>query len=570
MDRDVKRVKLTIENAGNVERRGWPITQGVPFAEGELRRGTPVRIVDPEAGALPTQSTCLATWDKSLEYVKWLLVDFQIDLAPGETREVFLEYGDEVEVPEPPEPVRVSEDRRRILIDTGALRLEVRRGDPDFLAGCYVKTPAGWRNVLRGAPGPYLYMIDKNGTVYDSYRAAPAPRITVEDHGPLRASICVKGYHASASGIHLCPYTLRIHLYAGKSDLRLFHTFVFDQNPDVLEFSEVGMCFPLDLGDGVRMAFGGEGSAHSVKGCNRAGFLQSSDIAYEVTRDGKPFAKGEKTRGWASLCGSNASAVVALRDFWQQYPKGYELTEDSMYIQFWPASYGQPLVFWTPWKEEAVRFDGYYGDPVVTAASRDEETVRKILEKYPTAPLNLKSFAPKTTDDILWIESMVEKYAPNRPASHNDTGTEDGTGAAKTHEFFVHLQSEPIGDEEAEAFALRVQNPVIAPADPAYMCSTRAARALHGGCDPRFSEIDALMDGIVDRIAIEPMHRSRLWGFWRFGNMCCSHGTGPGLAYIAHYHTDPVRGMRHVGPYNNEADDPCWGLWTQFLRTGKA
>ena len=375
----------------------------------------------------------------------------------------------------------------------------------------------------------------------------------------MRAAVCIKGFHASASGLYLCPYTLRIHAYAGKNDLRLCHTFVFDQNPDVLEFSEVGMSIPLALGDDRRMSFGGQDKAHWAKRWKHAEYLQSSDISYQVTRDGELFGEGEKTRGWTTLCGSQASAFVAIRDFWQQYPKGYELTADGIDVQFWPASYGEPLVFSTPWKETAVRFNG----------TRDEATVKRILEENPTEPLNLKSFAAETTDDILWIESMVDKYAPERPASHNDTGTQDGVGAAKTHELLLRFKAEPIGDEEAEELGVCVQEPVIAPAEPAYMWRTRAARDLFGGIDPRFSEVDNLLDGIVERIAIEPMQRSRLWGFWRFGNMCCSHTTGSGLAYEAHYHTDPVEGMRHVGPYNNEADDPCWGVWTQFLRTGK-
>ena len=562
------RIKLTIENAGDVERKAWPITQGVPFAEGELERGAPVRVVDSDGQDLPTQSTCLATWSKNLKHVKWLLVDFQCDLAAGQTKEVFLEYGNGVESPNPIHPVTLTRQGRQIRFDTGVLRLEIRTGTPDFLAGCFVKTADGWRDVFRGRSGPYLYITSTSGEIYDSYTAAPIPNITVEDEGPLRSSVCVKGYHASSSGLHLCPYTLRIHVYAGKSDLRLFHTFVFDQNPDMLEFSQVGMNFPLDLGDDLRMAFGGEDKAHFAKRWEHAQFLQSSDIAYQVMRDDEPFGSGEKTQGWATLCGSETSAFVAVRDFWQQYPKGYELTPDGINVQFWPKSSGQPLIFSTPWKERAARFDGYYGGPEARAVSRDETTVKQILEENPTAPINLKSFDVKDIDDVLWVESMVDKYAPDRPASHNDTGVEDGTGAAKTHQFLMRFSSDPISDEEAEELGICVQEPVIAPAEPGYMCSTRAARDLFGGPDSRFTEIDNLLDGIVERVAIEPMYLGRQWGFWRFGNMCCSHTAGAGLAYIAHYHTDPIKGLRHVGPYNNEADDPCWGVWTQFMRTG--
>src|SRR6266508_3406935 len=78
----VKRVRLTVENAANVARKAWPVTQGVPFADRELERGAPVRIVESDGRVLPTQAIYLATWNPDLKYVKWLLVDFQCDLAP--------------------------------------------------------------------------------------------------------------------------------------------------------------------------------------------------------------------------------------------------------------------------------------------------------------------------------------------------------------------------------------------------------------------------------------------------------------------------------------------------------
>ena len=580
MSEDTKRIKLIVENAGGVDRIAWPITQGVPFADENLEKGAPVRIVDGDGRTLPTQSTCLATWNRDLKYVKWLLVDFQADLKADTTETLFLEYGPGVEEATPEQGVTISQDDNRLRVDTGAIRLDFRRASGfrrsipsiqatrDFLSGCWIKTEEGWHDVFQGKPGPYLYMVDVTGKIYDSCTTAPPPRVTVEDAGPMRVSVCVKGHHASSDGVRLCPYTLRIHAYAGKSDLRFFHTFVFDQNPEEVAFSEVGMFFPLDIGDDLRMAFGGQEKAHWATRWEHGQFFQSSDLSYHVSRDQEPYGEGEKTRGWASLCGSKASAFVAIRDFWQQYPKGYELTPEGIDIQLWPGAYDEPLVFSTPWQECEVFFSGQFGDLAATCRTRDEAAVKQLIEANPTAPLNLKSFDVHNLDDVRWVEEMVEKYAPDRTASHNDTGLNDGSGAGKTHEFVVRFSPEPIDDTEAETLGICVQEPVIAPADPAYMYGTHAARDVFGGPDPRFEELDTLMDGVTERVAIEPMHLGRAWGFWRFGNMCCSHSASPGLAWLLHYHTDPVKGLRYVGHYNNEADNPCWGLWTQFLRTG--
>ena len=207
-----KRIKLTIENPGGVDRKAWPITQGVPFADRDLERGSPVRAVGPDGEALPTQSTCLATWNRDLKYVKWLLVDFQCDLGVDETREVYLEYGEGVESPGSVQEVSVEDSEEGVTIDTGALRLSVRKGSPDFLARCELRTEDGGRDVLRGNPGPYLYMRNRSGEVYDSVTASPEPRVVVEDWGPVRGICkhqgvsCDTGWYLSLSvhGSHPC------------------------------------------------------------------------------------------------------------------------------------------------------------------------------------------------------------------------------------------------------------------------------------------------------------------------------------------------------------------------------
>ncbi len=101
MSEDMKRIKLCVEGPEGIERRAWPVTQGVPFADGELERGAPVRVVSETGQTIPTQSLCLTTWRDDLRFVKWLLVDFQIDLPEGGAQDVYIEYGPRVAAAEP-------------------------------------------------------------------------------------------------------------------------------------------------------------------------------------------------------------------------------------------------------------------------------------------------------------------------------------------------------------------------------------------------------------------------------------------------------------------------------------
>ena len=46
-----KKIKLRVVGGDGVTYKDWPVTFGIPFADGELKRGDPVRIVDEEGNA---------------------------------------------------------------------------------------------------------------------------------------------------------------------------------------------------------------------------------------------------------------------------------------------------------------------------------------------------------------------------------------------------------------------------------------------------------------------------------------------------------------------------------------
>lgn len=557
-----KRIRLTLEEPGGIERTAWPVTQGIPFAVGELRRGDPVRVVTESGDVLASQAQCLATWRADLEDVKWLLVDFQAGLPAGAARSIFLEYGPATEAVPAAQQIRVEQTERHIDIDTGPLRVRLRKGDPDFFASCCVRAGDEFREALRGRPGPYLYMTDQNGVHYDSCEAAPAPTVEIEEDGPIRASVRISGFHASDDGRRFCPYVLRLHFFAGRADIRCCHTFVFDQDPERLELSEVGMCFPVRLGDNPRVAFGGESTTHWADSFTAAELVQTSDLEYEVTRDDAPFGSGERTSGWGSLSGAELSVAVVVRDLWKEYPKGISADPDGVVdVQIWPLACGETLKFSTPFKETAARFGG----------TRDEEEFRRIIEENPTAPLNLKSLAATNPEDLLWVEEMVARYAPDRPASYNDTGTEDGMGAARTTEFLLSFAESPISDEEAERLAVCVQEPLIAPPEPAYACATDAMRPMAPIDPERFAEAEAGLADLFDRIVVEPRRALRAYGMIDYGDLICSHSGSPAALWeMVKDGPDVIERMKYCSrAYNNESNDQLNAMWGFFTHSGE-
>jgi len=584
-----KRIRLRLSGERKTQYRAYPVTVGVPFADGDLEEGTPVCIIDESGTPLPTQTQTLATWNKDLKFVKWLLIDTQADLDKGEEKVIFLEYPAAVPSPQPKQPISVETTGDYITVDTGVMRLVLRRAFPlwkqpnlpDVFAACFVKGDDGWRDVFRGNPGPYLHMKDQFGNVYDSCSGGPAPRIVVEEAGPLRACIRIEGYHALVDqGLRFCPYILRIHLFAGKSDMRVLHTFVYDQEPHEVELAAIGMKFPFDLGLELKAAVGGESaltqegsaggsseltdrSVHWATNWQEMRLLQTDDRHYEVELDGECFGSGEKAMGWASLSGNRGGAAVVIRNCWQEYPKGFVLDQDGIDVQIWPEEYGEALSFTTPFEEPALRFVSESG-PI-----RDEAEVQRMLAENPTAPLNLKSFNIRSLEDAKWVEEVIEKHAKGRTMTYNDTGTESGVGAAKTTEIWVRLSSDRIDDQEAVALAQTVQEPLVAVVDPEHTCATRALGHFYPSGDPRFTQVDQDLDDIFQFVVVDPVESCRLYGMMRYGNMVCSHSSAVGWVYLLYRDNDPAKALRYVGPYNNEAVDQIMSVWAHYARTGE-
>ena len=353
--------------------------------------------------------------------------------------------------------------------------------------------------------------------------------------------------------------------------MHVHHTFVFDQDVERIELSEVGVSLPLDLGDGLRMAFGGQDRPHWARRFEEGRILQVSDIEYHVTRDNQPFGSGEKTRGWGSLSGNAGSAVAVIRDAWQEYPKGIRIDKDGIDVQIWPMECGETLKFSTPWKEWPAYFSGAYGDPNARASTRDEVAFRQVIENHPTGGLNLKSTAASTPEELLWVEEMVAKYAPDRPASYNDTGTENGFGAAKSTEFHLRFSPDAIPDESAEALGICVQEFAIAPPDPSYACATRAMRLMAPYDPERFPEEEKRLDDLFEQLIAEPRRVVRTYGMIDYGDLMCSHSASPAAMWFSFKNEpDIVEKMKHCSrSYNNEANDQVNAVWGFFAHTGQ-
>ncbi len=578
-----RRIKLAVLGKKGLDYPdGTPVTFGVPFPDGELRRGHAVRLVDAEGNPLPVQTSCMTTWSNDLKYVKWLLVDTQVSRPQAGESPIFLEYGIGVEEPVlPKEKISLKREGDYYAIDTGKLRARIRcqfppwekPEDSDFFSECRVQEDDGeWRQAFSAGNCPRLYITDTEGRCYDSHVKGIQPLVKIEDSGPMRVSVCIKGYHNLRNGPRLCPYIVRMHFFAGSRDIRIYHTFVFDQNPYQVELSSVGIRFPFDAGGSLRAAIGGDAKVHSADEFERLAILQTDDRSYQVRVNDDESARGKRAGGWASLCGDRASAVVAIPDFWQEYPNGFAIDDGGINAEIWPQDHTEPLCFASP-------FD--VGPRVKLPAidkGLDEETFRDLAEKHPDGTFELKSVNLRKVEDVPWVERMVETYLKDKPKTYSDAhvnigiamNLSGGLGAAKTPQLHLRLSASAIPDGEAEALAAIVQEPLLVSAEPAYICSTGVFGHVLPAGHAAFKQADEDMAFVIRSAVDETVEPCRLYGMMRYGNMPGSHGSAGPLLY-AHYKKKGQleKALRYIGPYNNEANDQIMGAWLNFVHTGR-
>lgn len=318
-------VTLWVAEPAGVARIGWPVTSGVPFAAGALLDPKDLTLWNDEGGAVPLQTDVLTRWPDGS--VRWLLVDFQTDLAAKQRRRFRLRPTIGARVAPVGSTLRVSTDAGRAVIDTGPLRIELSAEHFDLLGAVWLDRNRDGKftpdeRVTRGGG---LFVRDLEGRRYGS-GAAPAEMV-VEESGPLRVCVRVTGRHASTEGA-LFSYIVRLHAYRGQPYVRVFHTFANDAQEAVMTgIKELGVTLKLapEAGANPMAMLGGRPAGES-------GLFQRDENHYTVSgRDA-----GSRAPGWAMETGATAGFALGVREFWQQWPKSIDARDGEVALGLCP------------------------------------------------------------------------------------------------------------------------------------------------------------------------------------------------------------------------------------------
>ncbi len=228
-----EQIDITIKNSV----AGAPITMGIPFAQGTLQSPDHVRLLDQNGNEVPCQTTMVTNWEPLDYSVKWMWVFF----FATTDQQYILEYGDGIR------KAVIQGDRIKIknaqrsgqtsMVETGPLRFSINKRGGGFIDDVLLDLE---RNGFDGndtiaknntARGSFLDLLDDLGI--DSSKAIIHKTFRERGSGPLHTIMRLEGtYTYSREDNRDSPFTIRIHLYAGKSYIRVFHTLTYTGIPD--------------------------------------------------------------------------------------------------------------------------------------------------------------------------------------------------------------------------------------------------------------------------------------------------------------------------------------------------
>ena len=300
---------MTVREPAGVLREAWPVTSGVPIPRGRLRQARRVALRDAHGQAVPVQAEVLSRWPDGS--VRWLLLDFQVDLKPRAARQLVLAYGPGVQPASPAGPsmvITLASPKNRVvpILRTGPLQIILsadrfrlldhlsldQDGDGRFSADERITDDRDTGLVLTGPDGR-PFRADLSLATWE-----------VEQHGPLRVCIRIEGRHALAdSDQTLFGYILRLHVFRGRPFFRLEYTFVNDDQKSLMSRFHAIELRCSTTGKAGQMFLNSVPSA--------PGRVEQVDDLHHLVRGQE---HPGHARGWAAVSGTVGGLALGVRE----------------------------------------------------------------------------------------------------------------------------------------------------------------------------------------------------------------------------------------------------------------
>jgi len=353
---------------------------GVILPRGAVKDLGNLNLVASHGKIIPCQFATTSTWPDGS--VKWLLADFIAD-CPAKGTSIYT-LTDSRAAEKPATPLRVRQESGRVTVETGPARFILDSERFDLFSSVYLDHNSDGEfdeteEVTDSRSVAGVSVIDNLDRELAS-RWGRIESFKVEEDGPVRATVAVKGAIADPDGEGCVDYTARINFYAGTGFVRIFFTLanhnptsiLIDKNedkhwlmgrPGAFFFEDMSLSASLrfegpvvlsvgngpedildrvvltDIGGIYQESSGGENWFTRIH-MNHTGripmqFRGAKTFLGEV----EPYAV-DRPDAWIHVADRRFGLAVAVRHFWQNFPKALTAEPDgTVRVALWPGEF---------------------------------------------------------------------------------------------------------------------------------------------------------------------------------------------------------------------------------------
>jgi hypothetical protein len=340
------------------EQTSEPVTVGVPFPRGYVRDTSSIALTDEDGAAVAAQAVPTERWPDGS--VKWALLDFSVNGRAASDRVYTVVRGSSA-LSAGDARIAIASDEHEIVVDTGGATFTLRRGT----AFPFARVTIRGDDLLGAGHAPALLLTDARGRV----SAATITRVVVEQAGDLRSTIRIEGSAGGSRREPLVAIVARVEFFAGSGATRMAITV---RNPrrarhrgglwelgdeGAVFFRDVSLRLPLherargacavDLDAAFEPvdtdcelyqdSSGGDAWRHDnhvncddVVPCTFRGYRFRTRIRERTGLRATPALRVAQSAG---------PIMVAVPEFWQNFPRAIELEPAAIDVRFWPAQW---------------------------------------------------------------------------------------------------------------------------------------------------------------------------------------------------------------------------------------
>lgn len=346
------------ERHGRV-RRADAVRLGVPVPRGLVAKGATVSAVDANGAQVPCQASVLASWpDRS---AKWLLVDVLADVGASQDAVVRLVPSATNAGPAGAASACVSTSGDAVVVDTAAAIFTLRRDHPGALASVVVK---GVETLTPG--GSAIRLTTADGAVH-----VPAiDRLVVEDSGPVRVVVLAEGVFRGGARSSQLAFRSRLSFVANSAvaqvDFLIRHTGAAVHPGGLWDLGDPGSWRISDLSLSHRpseparqLTWTAERGQAENSGSTRSWSLYQDSSGgdrwdspnhvgagggatvsfrgYRIHDGETPVGGGHRASPFVVASGERSWLAVAVRDFWQNFPKAVRWKDGELSVGLFPS-----------------------------------------------------------------------------------------------------------------------------------------------------------------------------------------------------------------------------------------